>query len=635
MYRHSLFFLFLLFSLAVSAQDAPPLSTTSDEVIVTGARYARTLAESPQHVTIIDSAAVARAPSLAQLLNEQAGIVVNGAYSNYGKDRSIFLRNGANQYTLILVDGQPLIDPSSLGGAVDLRLLSLEGVERIEILRGARSLLYGSDAVAGVINLVTSSGGQGSEYEKGNSPLPFRINLRAAAERYSTYTGTAAIAGSTEKLDYRLGYDYFTTDGISEAEPMDETTEDFNRDGSARRTVYGNLTWRPTESLTIRPALRRAIFTGDYDRGAFTDAENEYRNDLWLPSLAVNYRQATWELGGRYNYAATDRVFDDAAFGESIYKGRAQQGDVFYNYLPSEAFSLTVGGQVRHESLATEAETPTVTNISPYLQANLNVAERLLLEGGYRYNHHSVFGGQSNGSLAVGYRHTDRVSSRLSVGSAFQSPTLDQLYGPFGANAELQPQVSTSYEAGLRVQSRRGERRATVTVFQRQIDQVVTYDGTLGYQNQDELRDRGVEVEGFTDLSARFRLDGNFTYVKGQLRSPDGSGGTTESDEFYRRPRTTGLLGLTYRANQAFSARLTAAYTGERPDIYYDANFSPVTLDLDPYLIVNLYAEYKLLENRNLSLFAEIRNLTDTDFTEVSGYSTLGITPRLGVAWTY
>ncbi|MGB3801240.1 MAG: hypothetical protein WA952_15600, partial [Lewinella sp.] len=184
-------------------------------------------------------------------------------------------------------------------------------------------------------------------------------------------------------------------------------------------------------------------------------------------------------------------------------------------------------------------------------------------------------------------------------------------------------------------QSRTGARRATVTVFQRQIDQVVTYDGTLGYQNQDELRDRGVEVEGFTDLSRRFRLDGNVTYVKGRLRSPDGAGGNTETDEFFRRPPATGLLGVTYRADKPFTARVTAAYTSKRPDVFFDADFSQVTSELDAYVIVNLYAEYKLLEARNLTLFGEIRNLTDTDFTEVSGYSTLGITPRVGVAWAY
>ena len=130
------------------------------------------------------------------------------------------------------------------------------------------------------------------------------------------------------------------------------------------------------------------------------------------------------------------------------------------------------------------------------------------------------------------------------------------------------------------------------------------------------------------------RLDGNLTYVHGRLRSPDGAGGTTETNDFFRRPPVSGLLGLTYRAARPFLVRLTGAYTGKRPDVYFDTDFSRIETELGAYLIVNLYAEYVLLKNRSLTLFGEVRNLTDTDFTEVTGYGTLGVTPRLGAAWS-
>ncbi|THH39769.1 TonB-dependent receptor plug domain-containing protein [Neolewinella litorea] len=637
MTRLLLLTIFLL-SLRAQAQDAPPLAATTEEVIVTGTRYARSPADSPEHVTVIDSAAIARSTSLAALLNEQAGIVVNGAYSNFGKDRSIFMRNGANQYTLILIDGQPLIDPSSLGGAVDLRLLSLEGLQRIEILRGARSLLYGSDAVAGVINLVTQKpGALATTIAGGPAPRP-RLHLRAAAQRYGTFEGQASVAGNSRRLDYRLGYDYFTTRGISEAREPENSPVIFGRDGAQRQTLYGTLTYRPTDALTLRPSVRRGTFDGDYDAGAFQDADNRYSNALWLPGLAIDYRKDDLSVGGRYTYSATDRTFQDAAFGEAVYRGRAQQADVFVNLLPSEALALTVGGQLRHERLKAateEADTLSASNLSPYVQLNLNVAEKLLLEAGLRYNHHSSFGGQVNASAAVGYRHSPVVSSRLSVATAFQSPTLDQLGGPFGANPDLQPQVSTSFEAGARVQDSAGKRRAVVTLFQRNIERIVTYDFTIGYQNQDALRDRGVEVEASTRLSRRLGVLGNFTYVKGRLSSPDGQGGTVKTTDFFRRPRLTGLLGFTYQGEKPFTVRLTGSYTGERPDVFFDADFARFTTELDPYLIVNLYAEYQFLEARNLTLFGEVRNLTDTDFTEVTGFSTLGVTPRAGVAWSF
>ncbi|PPK85451.1 vitamin B12 transporter [Neolewinella xylanilytica] len=636
MYRQSLYLILSFYATALFGQATPPLETTTEEVVVTGSRFPRLAADGPEHVTVIDSATIARSTSLAELLNEQAGIVVNGAYSNFGKDRSLFLRNGANQYTLILVDGQPLIDPSSLGGAVDLRLLSLEGLDRIEILRGARSLLYGSDAVAGVINLVTSGPTGDRSSGKGTRPDPFTLHLRAAAQRYGTLEGNAGISGRTEKLDYRVSYDHFRTDGISEATPPEGVKDTFNRDGAQRQTLLASLTYRPTERWSIRPSLRRASFDGDYDAGSFQDAANRYTNDLWLPSVAIDYRTPTLSAGARYNYAATDRVFNDA-FGESAYRGRAQQGDVFLNLLPSETLALTLGVQLRREALEDQVDSTenlTATNASPYAQLNLNLLERVLVEAGARYNFHSDFGGQANGSLAVGYRHTESLKSRISVATAFQSPTLDQLGGPFGANPDLAPQVSTSLEAGLEFARPGGPYRASLSVFQRTIEQIIIY-GAEGYANQDELRDRGVELEARSRLDRHFTVNGNFTFVQGRLSSPDGQGGTTESREFYRRPRVTGLLGLTFRAEKPFTARLTAAYTGERPDVYFDAGFNRFTTELDPYVLVNVYAEYKLLKQQNLTLFGEVRNLTDTDFTEVTGFSTLGITPRVGVAWTY
>lgn len=598
---------------------------------MTGNKFSQLATESPQRVTVIDSATVARAADLSQLLNEQAGIVINGAYSNPGKDRNIYLRNGANQYTLILIDGQPVIDPSSLGGPVDLRLLSLQGVERIEILRGARSMLYGSDAVAGVINIITAgSASPDPAYGGGPSPRP-RGHLRAAAQRYDTYEGSAAVSGRTKKLDYRLGYDYFTSAGISEAEEPENSPVVFDKDGVKRQNFTGSLTYRPTEELTIRPALRRATFDGDYDAGAFQDADNTYASELWLPSLSVNYDKGNFALAGRYNYVATDREFD-SNFGESKFEGRAQQGDIFARFRLSEAVDITVGNQLRRETL----DTLKTTTESPYLLLNFQLAKRWLFEAGYRLNLHSEFGGQRNWSLAAGTSITPAWSVRLSAASAFQSPTLDQLAGPFGANAELQPQVSTSFEAGTQVQSESGRAGVSVAVFQRNVEDLIVYDNALGYQNRNELRDRGVEVESRIAVLPSLSVNGNFTYVKGRLREADRLGMIIETDEFYRRPRVTGLLGFTYSGVKSpFTARISGNYTGERPDIYFDADFASFETELDPFLIINVYAEYKLGRTRQLTVFGEVRNLTDADFTEVTGYAVLGVTPRIGVDWVW
>ncbi|MEM9928611.1 MAG: TonB-dependent receptor [Bacteroidota bacterium] len=600
--------------------------TTADEVVVTGAKYARPQAKSPHNITIIDSVQIAQAADLAQLLNEQPGIVINGAYSNPGKDRSIFLRNGGNQNTLILIDGQPLTDPSSLGGAVDLRLLSLDNIERIEILRGARSLLYGSDAIAGVINLITKTN---------QAADPFTLHLRAAAQTYNTLESSVAVSGSTRKLDYRLSYEFFDTDGISEAIAPADSVTTFQEDGSSRNTFNGSLTFRPNEYLTLRPTLRIANFDGDYDAGSFQDGDNNYTNDLLLPALSVLYSKGKSDVGGNYLFAKTDRVFTDAVFGVSEFSGRSHQAELFWNYQPTEKAIITAGSQLRQEQLVVMGDDPdlTATTISPYLQLNLTVTEALNVEAGYRFNQHSEFGGQSNFSLALGVQSTPTWSSRVAVASAFQSPTLDQLGGPFGANPELEPQVATSVEASTTLRHPEDYFAFTLTAFQRNIKDIITFASfELGYQNQNEALDNGVELSGRGRLGNSFTLDGNISYVNGTLTSPDGMGGELETTEFFRRPPITGSLGLSYAPKAPLSIRLSAHYTGERPDIWFDENFSSFLVDLDPYILVNAYAEYRLLKAKNLRLFLDVRNLTNSDFVEVTGFSTIGTTVRGGVS---
>lgn len=618
-----LFLACLLFTAVLTAQ-APAMSTTSDEIVITGARFTRPLAESPENVTIIDSATVARATDLAQLLNEQPGIVINGAYSNPGKDKSVFLRNGSNQYTLILLDGQPLTDPSSLGGAVDLRLLSLDGIQRIEILRGAKSLLYGSDAVAGVINLVTATNAASD---------PFTLHLRAAAQTYNTLDAGVAISGATKKLDYRIGFDYFDTDGLSEAAMPADGTVDFQKDGAQRQNFSTSLTYRPNQYLTLRPTLRIAGFNGDYDAGSFSDADNSYTNDLLLPGLAVNYEKGKTTLGGRYNFAQTDRVFEDATYGTSEFLGRSHQADAFGTYRPTDQAAITFGTQLREEILVPSGDVNnlTATTLSPYLQLHLNVAEDFYIDAGFRYNNHSNFGGQSNYSIALGVQSTKTWSSRVSLSNAFQSPTLDQLAGPFGANADLKPQVALSLEASTSLGHPEGKYAFNLTAFRREIKDVIVY--TSMYKNQDEQLDRGVEFTALGQLSKQFSLNGSLTYVKGRRSSFDFSGMPTETEDFFRRPRTTGSLGLTFNsANSPFTARLSGHYTGDRPDVWFDASFSRFEVDLDPYFLVNAYAEYRFLAAENLRVFFDVRNLTNADFVEVTGFSTVGTVVRGGVS---
>jgi vitamin B12 transporter len=196
-------------NLVLSQQDS--LRTTQlSEVVITASKFPKSKNETGKVLTVIDAEELSRAggKDLAQILNEQVGLVINGANSNAGKDKSVYLRGAKSEYTLILIDGIPLADPSSVsGGAYDLRLLSLDQVERIEIMKGSQSTLYGTDAMAGVINIIT----------KTQSEKPITTNASIAYGTYNTLQTTAGVAGNVQDVNYRIGYSRFSTDGISEA----------------------------------------------------------------------------------------------------------------------------------------------------------------------------------------------------------------------------------------------------------------------------------------------------------------------------------------------------------------------------------------------------------------------------------
>ena len=234
-----------------------------DEVFITANKFPNKTSLTGKVLTIITREQLEKSggKDLAQVLTEQAGLFINGANSNPGKDKSVYLRGAKVDHTLITVDGVPLYDPSGIGSNFDIRLLSIDNIERIEILKGSQSTLYGSDAVAGVINIIT---------RKGNTK-PVSVSGMLSYGSYNTFHGNVAISGSTAKVDYNLNYTYYKTSGINEATDTIKIPHTTDKDGYEQNSVYAAIGFKPVSGIRIQPYIRYTKFNGDIDQGAFID----------------------------------------------------------------------------------------------------------------------------------------------------------------------------------------------------------------------------------------------------------------------------------------------------------------------------------------------------------------------------
>jgi vitamin B12 transporter len=604
-----------------AAQQDSLSSTTLREVIVTATKFPKNVSETGKVLTIIDEEQLSRSAGkdLSQLLNEQVGLVINGANSNPAKDKSVFLRGAAGKYTLILVDGVPVNDPSGIDGAFDLRLLSIDQVERIEILKGSQSTLYSTDAIAGVINIITK--------KKSDKPVTGTGTLSYGS--YNTFRGNVGVSGSTNKLDYNLGYTRLQTEGISEAKEPN-SNDDFDKDGFEQNAIQFNLGYKPTDKIYIRPFVRYNDFSGAYDAGAFEDDPDAVYDASTLNVGAhTDYQFNQGSVVLQFAHNKTERSFSNQ-FGIYDYDGRFNHGELFAQYELTDHFQLLGGFSYQHFKMVatnTTIENPASGMASPYLSFFIRNLNGFYTEIGGRYVNHSVYGNNFSYSINPSYRVQDKMKLFLNYATGFKAPTLSQLYGPFGANENLQPEESTSIEGGVQVMLFDNRMDARVTYFNRKIKNVIAF--TTGYVNMDKLDDQGVELETFYRLN-KLTLTGFYAYVEGEFTTPTAQGTEIRPNDLLRRPKHSIGLNIGYQATDKLYASLNFKTFGRRNDL--SADFSPVVLD--PYQLLDVYVEYRLAGNR-LKLFGDLRNLLNREYFEVYGYAVQRFNATGGVVLTF
>lgn len=640
----------------LQAQTSTDSVRQLDQVVITAAKYPQKTSETGKVLTVISRDQLNRSAgkSLSQLLTEQAGLVVNGAYSNPGKDKAIFLRGAKPEYTLILIDGVPVYDASSSNGNFDLRTINIDQVERVEILKGSQSTLYGSDAIAGVINIITRKGGK-----KSFSPF-----ATATWGSYNTRKLNAGVSGGKDAVSYNAGFTHYKTDGISEASDP-KNTGTYGKNGFEQNALNVNVDVKASDRVRLSPYFRYSKSNGSLDAGAFQD-DKDYTYSLknMQSGLKTELDFGKVKVNVLYNYNLTQRDYlDDSVIKESpldgfykgYYKAREHFVDAYthVSLLPSLSFTggvdyrrsqadmqssgiykYMIGSAIYSGSYQSNISGDSARQDQESLYGALIYTGKggFNAEAGARFNHHSAYGNNSvfnlNPSLLIGRQ----LKIFVNISSAYKVPTLFQLYSEYrNKMTTLQPEKAITYEGGVQYALPNDRMNLRVAVFRRDIrDGIAFYTDPATYAsyyiNQDKQRDWGFEIEPSFQINKQLQLLLSYAYVDGKLTTKL-NGKDSSYFNLIRRPKNVVTGTLNYHITPALFASLNAQYIGKKTDIDFSTG---KTVDLSDYTLVNFYAEYTL--PFHLKVFVDLKNLLNKSYAEVLGYNTLGRNYNAGIS---
>ena len=621
-----------------------------DEIVVTANKTDQKLTQTGKVITILSDSILQKYQSqtLTELLTRQAGFMIVGSQNNLGTNQDVYLRGAGTGNTLILIDGMPVYDPSGISSNFDLNMITVGECERIEILKGAQSTLYGSDAVAGVINIFTKKG-------KSNKTIGGTASINYGS--YGTFRGTLGINGAFDKGYYNVQYTRLSSNGFSAA--YDKTgTANFDNDGIRQNNILANVGYYLSKNLQVK---LRAIVNGyktDIDAGAFKD-EKDYTIDQKFSQFAVGtvYDYAKGKLTFNYGYSKSERNFlDDSvsvekgAFSKYVkqfYGGDTHYAELYNSFKVSQHFDFVAGVDYRAANTSQTYESYSAygkytatpigkdtakTNIlSVYASGLLKTDANFFLEFGGRYNNHSLYGSNFTYSLNPSYLIDDQLKVFVNLSSGFKAPTLYQLYSPYG-NKTLNPEKSVSTEAGIQVFSKDKGSNVRILYFDRNITNVIYFQSLSKppygqYINFDKQHDNGWEVEGKVQIK-KVNLWANVTLLQGAITTQISKKDTTYNNLF-RRPESMINLGMGYSVSPKLYVSTNLRSIGKRLESVYGQGIVILT----PYTTLDFYGEYKF--SKNIKAYIDLKNITDETYFDVYGYNSRKFNFMTGLSITF
>ncbi len=652
MKKHFFVLAAVIISSQLGAQLVPTVREDStsrilDEVVMTTNKNSQKQTETGKVLTIISRQLLEKSPgkNLGEILNTAVGTNIIGSSNVLGTNQTVSLRGSSAGNVLILVNGTPLNDPSVISNYFDLNFFSVDQIERIEILKGGQSTLYGSDAVSGVINIITRAIGK-----------TMSVNGSFTAGSYNTLKQSVGMSKYGKKAGFSLNYTHLSSDGFSAAYDKNKTGA-FDKDGLDEHAVNAGLLFNITKKL-------KAIFSGTYsyykaglDASAFTDEKDHtVKNNNKQAGAGFTYTFSKGVIRLNYNFNRTERNYlDDSIhksnpyvdYSKSNYTGRTHFAELYGNWRTKQV-ELLAGIDYRlsntdQDYFSTGPFGPyappvlhaEMNQLSPYASILYKSENGFNAELGGRWNKHSEYGSNFTFTFNPFYLIERKAKIYGNLYSAFKTPTLYQLFDPSAGNKNLSPEKSMIAEAGTEILSVKNC-WGRVTVFYRNTKDAIIYTFNPSnfsslYLNAAKQTNYGAELEvkyAFGKVTAT----GNYTYTDGKTTASfDGTGTPIGKDttyfNLYRIPQSAFNINIGVQASKAIFYSVALHSVSKREEFIYGAK--PEIMKA--YFTVDLYSEYKF--SKAVKWFLDLKNITGQQYFDILGYNSRKFNFTTGVSF--
>ncbi len=590
---------------AAQTTDTAQIDTSSrDTIIVTGTRIETPIDQVGRSVSVLtsDTIEIRQQRFVFDALNAVPGVQIIRSGS-FGALSTVSLRGLPSDQTLVVQDGVVLNDPASFGNGFNFANFDTADIERIEILRGAQSTLYGSDAIGGVVNIVTKDGSEG-----------FGGNGFIEGGSFRTFRGAASVYGGNDLASGRLTVSGITTRGFSSADEANGNTED---DGFDNLTISTKGRFQPTENLILSAVVRYQDSENEFDSFSGGPIDGDEIGETETLSVAGFATHTLFDGRLENKFSITYLLNDRLNLTDSVPSFDAKGTRIAYEYQGTVQLadwgSLVAGAEYEEQESQVEVGfggNQEIETTSGFGLIQLTPLPYVTLNAGVRHDASPDSSNETTFSVS-GVVEVPQTGTLLrgSYAEGFRAPTAGEL----GFNPDLFAEFSTGWDVGLEQPLLDGTVSVSVTYFDQEIDDLIAFDlGAFTFVNIQEFSSEGVEVALDARVTDWLTVNAAYTYIDAINLSTEIAAGNQPDHRFN--------VEVAAQPTERLSLSLGINYNGEEQD-------GAVTLD--NFVVVNLRGAYALTDN--LDLFARVENLTDADYQDNAGFGTAPISAFGGV----